>query len=263
MTPATTSALWRVAESLRLGWHEYLAANPPVLVLSATAPRLILQTLFFTVLGNVVAGPGQRQFAFVGGLALALAGTNVVNVSNVPVTDKQYATFWRIRAGRLPAAVVFFARAAPYPLTGLGLLILDAALVGPLAGVGGLTLRLVPLVGLYALISVTTTVAGLASASLAIGRHADILVTNLLAYLIILCSGGFLPPGRVGWIDAIGTVLPVSHGLAAIRAALTGRPWAGQAGLEVLVGLTWILLAAAAITAQSYRARRLGHDDYS
>jgi len=256
-------ALWRFSEMLRLGWREYFAANPPALVLSATAPRLVLQTLFFTVLGSVVAGPGQRQFAFVGGLALALAGTNAVNVSNVPVTDKCYATFWRIRSGRVRPAVVFFARAAPYPLIGLGLLVLDAALVGPLVGLPGLTLRLAPLVGLYALISVTTTAAGLASASLSIGRHADILVTNLLAYLIILCSGGFLPPGRVGWIDDLGKVLPVSHGLAAVRAALAGRPWAGQAGLEVLVGLGWMLLAAAAITAQASRARRLGHDDYS
>jgi len=261
--PVAVPAVWRVAEMLRLGWREYLAANPPRLMLSATAPRFLLQTLFFTVLGNVVAGHGQREFAFVGGLALALAGTNVVNVSNVPVTDKQYATFWRIRAGRVSPAIVFLARSAPYPLAGFALLVVDAALIGPLTGLGSLSLRLLPLAGVYALISVTTTVAGLAAASLAIGRHADILVTNLMAYLIILSSGGFLPPGRVAWIDDLGAVLPVTHGLAAIRSALAGRPWAGQVALELLVGLGWTVLATAAITWQAHRARRLGHDDYS
>jgi ABC-type multidrug transport system permease subunit len=256
-------ALWRVAEVLRLGWREFLAANPPRLLLSATAPRFLLQTLFFTVLGNVVAGPGQRGFAFVGGLAIALAGANVVNVANVPVADKQYATFWRIRSGRLSPAIVFLSRSAPYPVAGFAILLADAALVGPLTGLGQLTVRLLPLAWVYALISVTTTAAGLAAASLSIGRHADILVTNLLAYLVILGSGGFLPPGRIGWVDGLGSVLPVTHGLAAIRAALAGRPWGSQIALELLVGLCWTAVAAATISLQARRARRLGNDDYS
>lgn len=260
---APVPALWRVGEVARLGWREYLAANPPRLLLSATAPRFVLQTLFFTVLGNVIAGPGQRGFAFIGGLVIALAGTNMVNVSNVPVTDRQYATFWRIRAGRLSPPVVFLARSAPYLVAGFALVAADAAVVGPLTGLGALTLRLLPLGWAFALMSMTTTVAGLAAASLSIGRHADILVTNLLAYLVILASGGFLPPGRVAWIDDLGMVLPVTHGLAAVRAALAGRPWGGQIVSELAVGLCWAALAALTVSWQARRARRLGHDDYS
>jgi ABC-type multidrug transport system permease subunit len=256
-------ALWRLRETLRLGWLEYHAANPLSLMLGATGPRLVLQTLFLTALGGVVGGSGERQFAFVGALCIALGSATIVYVSNIAVAEKQFATFWRIRSGCLSPATVMFIRAVPYPFAALFLVLASATVVGPMVGLGSVALRQLPLIGLYLLMAVSTTAAGLAGASMAIGRNADQLVTNVVTYLIILCSGGFLPPGRVGWVSDLGTVLPVTHGLAAVRAALAHRPWLGDALAEVAVGAGWAVLAAAAVTMQAKRARRTGNDDYS
>jgi len=230
---------------------------------TTTVPRLVLQTLFFTLLGGVIAGAGQRSYAFVGALGLALAGSNAVGVANVLVTDKQSTTVWRIRIGQLPAAVVFFARAGVYPIVGLALMTVDAAVVAALTGLTGLAVELVPLLGLYALISCTVTVIGLALSSLAAGKRADVLTANLLSYLIMLCSGAFLPPGRLAWVDAVGTVLPVRHGLLAIHAALAGRPWLGEAALEFAVGCGWAAVTVAVVAIQGRRARRQGHDEFA
>ncbi|HET9895225.1 MAG TPA: ABC transporter permease [Streptosporangiaceae bacterium] len=254
---------WRVGETLRFGWLEYRAANPPGLLLTATGPRLILQTLFLTVLGGVLGGAQQRAFAFVGALAIALGSANVVYVSNIAVSEKQFATFWRVRSGRLSAPAQFFSRAAPYPFAGLIMVAVTAAIVGPVVGLGSVALRQLPLTGLYALISLSTTAAGLAGASVAIGRNADQLATNVITYLIILCSGGFLPPGRIAWVTKLGSVLPVTHGLAAIRANLAHLPWAGQALEELAVCAGWAAIAAVAVTVQAWRARRTGNEDYS
>ena len=256
-------ALWRLRETLRLGWLEYTAANPLRLMLGATGPRLVLQTLFLTSLGGVIGGPGHREYAFVGALCIALGSATIVYVSNIAVAEKQFATFWRIRSGCLNPATVMFTRAVPYPFAALLLVMASAAVVGPLAGLGPVAVRQLPLAGLYLLMALSTTAAGLAGAGLAIGRNADQLVTNVITYLIILCSGGFLPPGRLGWVSGLGAVLPVTHGLAAVRAALAHRPWLGQALGELAVGAAWAVLAAAAITMQAKRARRTGNDDYS
>lgn len=254
---------WRLAEVLRLGWFEYRTENPWSVVAKTLVPRVVLQTVFFTLLGEVIAGPGHREYAFVGGLALALTATNIVGISGVLVADKDSATFWRVRTGRLPAALVFFARSAPYPVAGFALLLLNLAVVAPLTGLVAEGVRLLPLLGLYALMSVTVAAAGVATAGLSVGKRADVLATNVLSYLVMLCGGVFLPPGRLWWVDAIGTVLPVRHGLAAVHAALDGRPWAGEALAELAVGAAWAVVAVLVISVQVRRARANGHDDFS
>lgn len=255
-------ALWRVAEAARLGWHEFLATNPPGLIAGTIVPRCVLQILFFTLLGGVVAGARHREYAFVGGLVLALSLTNVLYVSQVPVSDKESGTFWRLRTGRLHPMTVFLARSLPYPLAGFVFLLVSAALVAPVAGLLGLAGRLVPLLGVYLLISFTATAAGLAAAAVAVGRRAEVLASNLMGYAIMLCSGAFLPSGRVPALDAVGAALPARHGLAAIHAHLRGRPWQGAVAAEAAVGAAWLAVATAVVMIQMRRARRHGHDDF-
>jgi hypothetical protein len=90
-----------------------------------------------------------------------------------------------------------------------------------------------------------------------------VLAPNLLGYLTILCSGAFLPPGQVGWVDAVGSVLPVRHGLAAVHAGLAGRPWLTEALLELTICLASAVLGVLAVLLQTRRATRHGHDDFA
>jgi ABC-2 type transport system permease protein len=254
---------WRLGEVVRLGWREFRAVNPPSVIGGSILPRVALQALFFTLLGGVVAGARHQQYAFVGGLMLALAMTNILYVSQVPVADKDSATFWRLRIGVLHPVTVFAARALPYPIVGFAVLVVAAAIVAPLAGLGGLALRLVPVAFVYLLISFTATAAGLAAAAFAVGRHAETLASNLMGYVVMLCSGAFLPPGRVPVLDVIGTVLPGRHGLMAVRGYLDGRPWHAAVAAEAAVGVGWLAVAVLVVLVQMRRAWRHGHDDFA
>jgi ABC-2 type transport system permease protein len=254
---------WRLGEVIRLGWREFSAMNPPGVTVGAIVPRCILQTLFFTLLGGVIAGPRHREYAFVGGLVLALSLTNVLYVSQVPIADKEYATFWRLRIGRVHPMTVFAARSLPYPLAGFVFLLVSAAVVAPLTGLTTLAVRLVPLLGIYLLISFTATAAGLAAAAFAVGRRAEVLASNVMGYAIMLCSAAFLPRGRVPALDVIGSLLPARHGLSAIHAALAGRPWLAPVLAEAAVGAGWLVLAGLIVAVQIRRARRNGHDDFA
>jgi ABC-type multidrug transport system permease subunit len=253
---------WRIGEVTRFGCYEFMAVNPPGIVAGTVLPRMVLQTLFFTLLGSVVAGPEQRRYAFVGGLVMALSMTNVLYVTQVPVADKEFATFWRARTGRLHPIVVFLARALPYPVAGFVVVVVSAIIAAPLTGLTGLAVSLAPLCGIYLLISFTSTAAGLAAGALSVGRHAEVLYSNLMAYVIMLCSGVFLPPGRVAVIDAIGQVLPARHGVAGTPAALQGRPFLAQVIGEAATGAGWLAAMALIVVVQMRRAERQGHDDF-
>jgi ABC-2 type transport system permease protein len=258
-----TPVLWRLGEAVRFGWREFFAMNPPSVLGGSILPRMVLQTLFFTLLGGVVAGARHQEYAYVGGLVLALATTNILYVSQVPVADKESATFWRLRTGRLHPTAVFVARSLPYPVVGFGVVLVPAAVVAPLAGLGEVALRLAPMAAVYLLISFTATAAGLAAAAFAVGRRAETLASNLMAYVVMLCSGAFLPPGRVPALDVAGAVVPGRHGLAAVHAYLRGDPWGSQVVAEAVVGIGWLAAAAAVVAVQMRRARRHGHDDFA
>jgi ABC-2 type transport system permease protein len=255
--------LWRLGEAVRFGCREFLAMNPPSVLGGSILPRMVLQTLFFTLLGGVVAGARHQEYAYVGGLVLALAMTNILYVSQVPVADKESATFWRLRTGLLHPTAVFVARSLPYPFAGFAVVLVAAVVVAPLAGLGEIALRLVPMAFVYLLISFTATAAGLAAAAFAVGRRAETLTSNLMGYVVMLCSGAFLPPGRVPALDLIGTFLPGRHGLAAVHAWLGRDPWVAHVVAEAAVGIGWLGVTVAVVAVQMRRARRHGHDDFA
>ncbi len=262
ITPPLSLLAWRAVEAARMGWLEYRALQTPAGLLGATLPRGVLQILFFTTLAGVLAGPGHREYAFAGSLVLVLSSTNVNGVVAVPVLDKQYATFARVRTGALSPTVTQIARALPYPVMGWLLVLAQGAIAAPLLGMTDFALHLLPWMWVYALIALTLTVLGVAGATMTVGKRADVVAPNVLAYLVMLCSGALLPTGRVGWVDAIGQVLPARHGLDAIRAGMDGRPWLADLSLEIAAGLGFTVLAALSILLQARRASRHGHDDF-
>jgi ABC-2 type transport system permease protein len=259
----SSSLGWRIWQSGRFGFAEFSAQNPPLIVATTSLPRAILQSLFFTLLGRVVGGAAGAQFAFVGSLAAILTLTSAVAIVDVPMNDKWSGTFHRIRSGVLPPMLVLMARSAPYPLVGIASCLCALVVVGPATGHARLVVPLLAWLPLYLLMSLTTAMAGIAAGALVVGRRADVVAGNLLAYLVLLAGGVFLPPGRLAWVDAVGSVLPIRHGLAAVRTGLAGGAWLPEACWEAAVGAGWAVLAWSIIAVQVRRARASGHDDFA
>jgi len=253
---------WRLALVARIGEREHRAANPWRISLTTTWPRSLLQCLFFTVLGRVLGGEPGQAYAFIGSIAIVIALFTLGEMCDVPMRDRWSATFYRLRSGRIPVPMLYAVRAWPIVAEAALVGLCCTIVVGLLTGQGELTLQLLTLFPVYLLLVFTSAAAGLAAAAVGLfGRAgADVIIANLGLYLIIAASGALIPPGRLGWLDTLGAVLPMSHGLRAIRGQLAGQPWLIELLLEVVIGACW---AAAGIVAYSVlvsRVRRTDHD---
>lgn len=257
----TSCELWRIWVTVRVGWSEYLAASPPRILLAATLPRVVLQCLFYTLLGGITGGPPGRAFAFVGSLALVICLCTLVGASAVPMIDKWSSTYFRIELGCLRPGAVFALRAVPLLVEAMVSFAVCLVVVAPLVGQANLALRLLPAVPLYFLMAVTSLAAGLAAASLAVSRR-DVVVGNVFTYLVVVGAAVLVPAERVPLPAAVTAWLPLRHGVLAVRALLEGRPWAGQALIELAIGVAWVAVAWVAYDFQSASVRRHGGDDF-
>lgn len=257
----TTAGLW--LQTAVTGGRQYLAANPVRVSALTLLPRAILQTVFIVLLGDLAGGHELRRYAFIGAVALTITLSTMVGIVDVPSNDKWSGTFWRIRTGRLEPFAVFVLRSWPYPLAGFCTCLVTLVVVAPVVGLVPVNPAFLGLLPCFAVLALTTSAAGLAAGALAVGRRADVLVANFLAYVTMLCSGAVLPPGHIRWVDLIGEVLPMRHGLAAIRAVHTGQPFARELGTEVAVGAAWFAVAWVLVHVQTRRARASGNDDYA
>ncbi|MCB5166984.1 hypothetical protein LG634_19335 [Streptomyces bambusae] len=253
----------RVRATVRLGFLEYLADNPWRIQVTSVWPLALAQCLFFTLLGRVAAGQSGGAFAFVGSLALVLALSTIGGVGGVPGAEKTAGTLYRLQLSGISPAGMFALRSLPWLANALFTWSLCLLLVAPLTGHTRLALSLIPALPLFALMALTSAAAGLVAASPAMGRRAEPLLTNGMMYLVITGSGLFIPAGSSPVIDTVGGLLPLRHGVLAVRRLLDGRPWAAEVAYEALIGLIWALLAVALYRRQAARARRLGTDDFS
>jgi ABC-2 type transporter len=261
-TTVPTEIGWRVWRAAVTGGREFLAINPPRVLALSVLPRAALQLVFFALLGQHIGGAALRAHHIVGMLSLSLTALTIVMVSEVPVADKESDTFWRIRTGVLPPWLALLARAWPYPATGLGCVVVLAVGVVVVPVPEGPGPELLWTLPCFALMAVTTTAIGLAGAVLALGRRMDILVGNVLSYLLLLCSGAVLPAGSITLLDRLGAVLPLRHGLAAVRSGLSGGPVAGELLAEAAVGAAWLVVAVVAVAVIVARAHRAGDDHF-
>lgn len=253
---------WRTSETARLGYREHRAEEPWSITLTTRWPRALLQCLFFTMIGRVVGGEDGQAFTFVGSVAIIMPLFTMALIADTPMRDRWNATFYRIRGASLPVPLIYVIRCWPAVAEAAVAALTCIPIVGLVTGQMSLAVELLTLFPIYLLMAITSAAAGLAAASVALfGRGGnDIIVGNLGMYGLIAASGAIIPPGRVAWLDIIGSVLPMRHGIEAIRHHLAGEPWLVDVLTEAVVGIGWLLIAIVLYSALTRRVRHTDHD---
>lgn len=263
-----------VRELLRFSWRLYLVQDTPRVLLFSKLPRAVLQAVFYTLLAGLLpamaasgaatgagaAEEGARQTAFVGVSAFVMCLATVIGASGVPSLDRDEQTLAPLLTGRVPPLRVLLARCLPYAAEGLLLSLITVVLAGPFLTGPATAAELLARTGLYGVMALTSVCVGAAVGILAALGRSELLFGNAALYLILVLSGA-VPAALPQAVRAAGGLLPLTHGVEALRRSLDGRPFAGRLFAEVAVGALWLAAVAVLVRFWAHRARTTGHVD--
>ncbi|WP_328609550.1 ABC transporter permease [Amycolatopsis sp. NBC_00345] len=253
-SPGRARALARVA------WRDYLRQYPPSVILLALAPRVLTQVAFWTLLARAAGGPDSARYAMAGAIGQVVVSTMVGRASDVVLEDAVQGLSIPLRLGRTGPVTVVFARWLVYTpeamLAGLLAVVVAPPLLGEPELLGPLLGRLPELLAL-ALASACFGVFVASAAAFSGRAQTGVLAANAATYLTLVVCGVVAPLPDLPVLREIAAVLPMTHGIGALRSAAPGP----ELRAEAVTALAWLALAVVAIRARSRRAAGTGGDD--
>jgi ABC-2 type transport system permease protein len=227
----------------------------PTLVLTP-----IFQILLFAYIGRA-AGARSDEFYVIGN-AMQYASVPCLFAMTQTIADER---FWQTLgpilispARRLP---MFLGRALPVIGNGLFVAAFSLFAGGLLLGVqpsGGEWLRLAPV-----LLVTTFSCTGLGLINAALGlriRETAVLSNVFVGILLVFCGANVAVDSLPAWMEHVGRVLPLTHGIEAARAVAGGEPLHDVRGLvatEAAVGILYGVAGFALIRWFELQSRRL------
>ncbi len=226
-----------------VSWKAYLVELTPSIFLGMHIPRTLLQSLFFVLLAKAAGGETLARFALIGN-AVQIAVFQVMLSTEVVIELEKWAnTFQFLIASPANWLPMMLGKSmSSYGDAFLSTAISFAVLI-PLLGVQISVwdlLRSVPII----LVTILSAAAfGWLIGAIFLPLRWGFMICNWLAYLMmILCGVNFplsaLPP----FVQTIGSLLPVTHGLLAVRAVIDGAPYSTVLpliGKELLVAVIY------------------------
>lgn len=229
--------------------------------------RVLAQVVFFALIGRLLDSTEQVHYLLIGN-AVMLAGIGSLFAVAGTTWERYQGTLPLLVASPSPPVVVFLGRSA-WALTdgfisSLGAFFVVAPLFGlPLPWPN--TLLLIPLL---LLVSLSTYALGTFLGGLVLrAMSARNVVANLTWGTIFAIGGVNVPvsfyPEPVQWL---ANVLPLTHGLQAIRDVLSGVGGSEillDVALEALVGVAWLTASLFTFNRLAERGRRDGSIEFA
>lgn len=261
-----TDSIALMAHAVRVGYRDMRVMFTWQTWMLGWFTRVVAQVSFFGLLGLLIGDSEVVQYLIVGN-AVMLAAMTAIGVSTT--------TTWERRAGTLPIllaspsshVVVFVSRSAVLLVNGV-VTSLSAFLVTAL--IFDITLpmpRTLWIIMLVPLVSFAAYCFGAFLGSFVLRvMEARNVITNIAIFVLMTVTGVNVPVDSLpDPVAAVANVLPVTHGLAAIRGVIDGAAPAtvvGEAILELVVGLAWLVVTIPAMWWFAERLRRNGQVEF-
>ncbi|MFD5074809.1 ABC transporter permease [Streptomyces sp. NPDC058371] len=223
--------------------------------------RMLAQVLFFTTIGDLL-GPGQARYLLIGN-AVALVALHGMFATASTTWELQNGTLALLVASPSSPTLVLLGRSLFWLPDGVACGLGAILILAPVADLHLTVTSVVLLALLLVLVAVTSYCLGLFLGSLVL-TAADLrnVVSNAAFTVMLIVCGPEVPASAVGPVlGRLGDVLPLTHGLLAVREVLAGDAGAGTAALagwETLIGACWLGAALAVLGWRERRSRRDG-----
>lgn len=224
--------------------------------------RVASQACLYGLFGRMLGSPASQRYLFVGA-AVLVSGAEALLACSSTVNERRVGALPLLVLSPTPVFPVLLGRGLLWVPGGTATSTVCLFLLGPLFEVRWTAAQFVCVLGLVVLTSLSTYCLGVALGVLILGRPElrNVVGTAAAAGLAMVC-GVAVPLGEWPWaVRAIGTSVPLTHTLAAVRAAQDG---AGSitvlagAGRAVVWSLVWLGVAGLALARLERGGRRTG-----
>lgn len=264
------SSLVSTLRVLRVAGHVGYVDNTSIYTLrtwlAGWMTRVIAQVVFFALLGELVGDPAVTRFLVVGNLVL-LAMMPTILGAVVIVWDRMKGVLPHIVATPSSATAALVGRLAFPVAEGVATTLLAAPVVLLVFDVPLAWADVPVLVGL--LVVSVASAAGLASLLGAVLLHRTRwrnLGSNIVIFTMMVCCGVNVPlEATPDALAAVGRILPMTHGLLAIRAVVTDSATAvgPLVARELLIGAAWFAASLPMFGYLIRHGRRTGTLDHA
>lgn len=207
--------------------------------------RILAQVSFFALIGRLLGSTQVVHFLLVGNAVYVAASTAMFVVAS---------TSWERMAGTLPLLVaapahpftVFAGRSVQWLADGVAVSAVALFALGAAFGLPFAFPRALLAIPLLLLVASSVYCFGLVLAGIALRVMGLRNVVGNIGHLSLMILCGVQVPVTFwpGPVQAVSNVLPLRHGLAAIRAVVSGSgPVLAEAARELAVGLGWLVVA--------------------
>ncbi|MET9628327.1 ABC transporter permease [Lentzea sp. NPDC006480] len=210
--------------------------------------RVLAQVAFFAVIGLLLNDENATRHLLIGN-AVVMVAVEAFFVCASTVWERQAGTLPLLVAAPASALLTFTGRSLFWVGSGTATASVALFALSPVFGIPLPMPAALLAVPLILLVGLSTYCFGLVLSGIVLRFMEARNVVSNVAHLSVMALCGVQVPVTFwpGWVQAVASVLPVNHGLAAIRGLLDGVPAQvviTQAALEVAVGAGWFAVAA-------------------
>jgi ABC-2 type transport system permease protein len=260
------TALRVLRNAVHLGYIDFRYTWGPATWLGGFMVRILSETAFYGMIGLLLASPERVEYLVIGNSVFLGCATTMLaaQFSGSDRFDGTYPLLVVAPVSYIPSVV---GRTAIWVVDGMAAAIIALLVVSALFGIPIDPLRAGAALPLIVLTCLSTFCLALfVGAIVALLPRLRGTISILVRMTILAICGVNVPVAFWPWpVQVIANVLPVTHGLNAIRLMLAGAP-AGQilvsAGLEALVAACWFGIAILTFDRLTQRGRVDGTIDF-
>ncbi len=219
----------------------------------------VFEILFFAYLGRF-AGVQSDEFFLIGNAFMGVAVTGFFGMSAAVAGERRSQTLATLLASPANRLALFLGRAVPSIFTGFAVAATAFAVCAAILDVSFSRSELGSLAVAALAASFSCTAFGLCLGALGFrGRNVS-LFADMVSGSMLLVSGANVPLDRLpGWLQAVSSVIPLTHGIAAARQLADGAALgdvSGLLGTELGIGAAYFVLGLALLRLFEYEGRR-------
>jgi ABC-2 type transport system permease protein len=232
--------------------------NPWIFV-PQTVGYPVFEILFFAYVGRY-AKVRSDSFFLIGNAFLAIAMTGFFGMGSAIGGERRSQTLATLLASPANRLALFLGRAVPSIVTGFVVAAIAFGVCSEILGVefGAGELARIAVAGLTA--SFACAAFGLCIGALGLRGRNPALFANTIGGSMLLISGANVPRGRLPhWLQLVGDVLPLTHGIAAGRLLGGGAPLSRAGTMlaaEAVVGAVYLGVGIFMLRLLEFDARR-------